>query len=200
MCSGGRFIASFTAGTADRPEVPDPVAGCLTPTADGQWVVWAHKMARPEGDGFVPLTGGEPYPADAVAECRRGGRHSAPDAGCSCGFHALSTPMFGFAVLGTGHLEVALSGRILVFEWEGGGVLFRAERQMVIRVEQPEPVWPPADPSGCLAYLPATCPHGAGPVRLRLPGDVPPRVAVDDDAGYCGLGVRQEQAPLLVSC
>jgi hypothetical protein len=70
----------------------------LTTTVTGQWVVWARKLARPKGDLFVPLTGGPGYPADARAECRfRGVRsaHDAPDPGCTCGFHALSSRRSG---------------------------------------------------------------------------------------------------------
>jgi len=116
MCHGGRLLADFVAGSREQPNVPE-LAGSLTHTAEGEWVVWAYKLARPQHGGFVPLTGrGGPYPADARAECslppeRRsvripaGGagafsiqraalmdnRHSAPDPECSCGFHALSS-------------------------------------------------------------------------------------------------------------
>jgi len=38
----------------------------------------------------------------------------------------------GFAAL-----TVALSGRVLAFEWAGEGVLWRAERQTVVRIERP---------------------------------------------------------------
>ena len=34
-------------------------------------------------------------------------------------------------------LTVALSGRVLAFEWPGEGVLWRAERQTVVRIERP---------------------------------------------------------------
>src|SRR4029077_11448129 len=69
----------------------------LTTTVSGQWVVWAHKLARQRGDLFVPLTGGPGYPADARAECLFQGvpsAHDAPDPGCTCGFHALSSRRF----------------------------------------------------------------------------------------------------------
>ena len=112
MCQGGRLLADFVAGTRDQPNVPE-LAGNLTHTVEGEWLVWAYKLARPQHDGFVPLTGrGGSYPADAQAECSVGperrsvripaaafapqrgalleSRHSAPDPACSCGFHALS--------------------------------------------------------------------------------------------------------------
>jgi len=193
MCDGGRFLACFSAGTVERPDVHDVIAGCLTPTADGTWVIWAHKLAGRRGAGFVPLTGGDPYPVDAVARCRRGGGHQAPDVNCSCGFHALSIPFLAAAGIAFGgiawyhRLEVVLSGRILAFEWEPGGVLFRAERQTVMRAEPDTPPPPRADPSGWLAALPTTNPRGVGPVSLRLPQTAPPTIALGDDAGYCAL-------------
>jgi hypothetical protein len=187
MCRGGRILCEFVAGAEDRPDVPEPVAECLTTTDDGLWVVWAHKVAIAFGDLFVPLTGGDPYPRHAAAMCKRGGGHDAPQRNCTCGFHALSRP---FPDFGRDQLEVVLSGRIVAAEWESGGVLFRAARQTVIRVQErtkrrrPTPP-PPADPSGRLAALRQTGPRGAGPVRLLLPGGRPLFVEVDDDAGYC---------------
>ena len=115
MCRGGRLVADFVAGTSTRPVVPEGIQEYLTVTADGLWVVWAYKLARPSGDLFVPLRGGSGYPADAQAECRpRGARgtHRVPDPECTCGFHALSDrklpglPAWG----GFSALTVALSG------------------------------------------------------------------------------------------
>ena len=94
MCRGDRLIADFVAGTSVQPVLPRELEEHLTTTVDGLWVVWAHKLARPMGDLFVPLSGGSGYPADARATCRfRGlrGAHDAPDPGCTCGFHALSS-------------------------------------------------------------------------------------------------------------
>ena len=80
---------------------------------------------------------------------RQAGRHTAPEPCCTCGFHALSAPQSGpqpgprpygltplapqpgFLPSGVVCLTVALSGRVLVFEWPGGGFLFRAARQTV---------------------------------------------------------------------
>ncbi|MGH8974166.1 MAG: hypothetical protein ACRD0C_13320 [Acidimicrobiia bacterium] len=188
MCSGGRFLAEFTAGTEQQPAVPEAVESCLTLTIEGMWVVWAHKLALPHGDKFTPLTGGDPYPADAVAQCRRGRRHAAPQRDCTCGFHAVSSsPLLPLCDV-PARLDVALSGRVLAFEWEPGGVLFRAARQTVIRVGQqpPEPPLPP-DPAGWLAARRWTDPRGAGPIRLRLPEETPPVVEVEDEAGYCNV-------------
>jgi hypothetical protein len=192
MCHGGRLLADFEAGTHRRPEVPDAIAACLTTTVDDQWVVWAHKVATPVGDHlFRPLTGGNPYPADAVAECRRGGDHAAPDPCCSCGFHAVSSSWPEFLPPGPLVLHVALSGRTLAFEWLGGHVLFRAERQTVARVSQIPlkhlPDVPPTDPSGSLSLLRPVTPIGHGPVRLQIPRTGPQRIAVRDDAGFCSL-------------
>lgn len=148
MCSGGRLVADFVAGTKDRPELPDvaELADSLTTTTDGAWVVRAYKVAREDGDRFVPLTGRGSYPADAQAEClanprpvrrwqseRPGHEHAAPDPACTCGFHALSGQSWRFPGPGLVRLTVVLSGRVLAFEtidgafaWgtAGGNVLF----------------------------------------------------------------------------
>jgi hypothetical protein len=200
MCRGDRLVADFEAGTRTRPAVPEELQEHLTVTAAGLWVVWAHKLARQRGGLFIPLRGDSSYPADARAECRsRGSRgaHRAPDPGCTCGFHALSDPKLpglpawgGFSAL-----TVALSGRVLAFEWPRDGVLWRAERQTVIRVGRlPLPGWPeevagvrrqPDDPDGRLAVLPGAAPRDSGPVRLDLPASCPVRVVCHDDAGWC---------------
>ena len=165
-------------------------------TVDGRWVVWAHKLARLAGDLFVPLTRGPAYPADASAEClARGvrGRHHAPDPGCTCGFHALSSRRLpGLPVCSDlTALTVALSGRVLALERSDEEVLWRAERQTVVRIDQPagpdrmEEVLGkrrhPDDPDGRLAVL-ARCytsrfgANAAEPARLLSgPGDVPRR-------------------------
>jgi len=105
---------------------------------------------------------------------------------------------------GTARLEVALSGRVLAFEWQGGGVLFRAARQTVARIRSDE--WsllrPPDDPDGRLAAIKDELPRGVGPVRLRLPNVRPPLVVLDDDAGFCMVhdqpsGPRQDVAALV---
>ena len=124
MCRGGRLIGDFVAGTGARPDLPEDLEEHLTTTVDGLWVVWAHKLARQEGDLFVPLTGGPGYPADARAECRRRGArggHDAPDPRCTCGFHALSSRTLPGLPVGDGFtaLAVALSGRVLAFDWAG---------------------------------------------------------------------------------
>jgi hypothetical protein len=206
MCSGDRLVADFVAGTGARPGLPAELQEHLTTTVDGLWVVWAHKLARPVGDLFVPLTGGLGYPADARAECRsrrlRAGRgdHDAPDPRCTCGFHAVSSrglpglPAYpGFTAL-----IVALSGRVLAFEW-AEGVLWRAERQTVVRIVRP--ALPdraeaalgkrrhPDDPDGRPAVVPAAPPRDWGPVRLSLPVSCPVLPVGHDDAGWCmGVG------------
>src|SRR5260370_36676842 len=95
MCSGDRLVADFVAGTDAKPGLPEELDEHLTATVDGLWVVWAHKLARPAGDLFVPLTGGSGCPADARAQGRvRGlrGAHPAPHPECPVGFHAPPTP------------------------------------------------------------------------------------------------------------
>lgn len=194
MCEGGRLLADFVAGTVEQPQVPRVVAECLTQTADGVWVVWARKVARVGGVGYVPLTGHGSYPADAVAQCRRGGQHQAPDPACTCGFHAVSAhpPAVGAPMV---QLDVVLSGRVLALDWMGGGVLFRAARQTVIRTSTDHPLeeelrWfqpPDEEPGGRLARLVGETPRGAGSLRLSLPEATPPTVGVADDAGYCAL-------------
>jgi hypothetical protein len=200
MCSGGRLVADFVAGTAARPDLPGELEGHLTVTVDGLWVVWAHKLARHAGDLFVPLTGGCGYPADARAECRhRGvrGAHDAPDPGCTCGFHALSDSRLPGLPAGRGFtaLTVALSGRVLAFEWAREGVLRRAERQTVVRTERPVLSSRaggipgrrrhPGDPDGRPAVVPAAAPRDSGPVRLDLPVSCPVLPVCRDDAGWC---------------
>src|SRR5262249_39394235 len=144
----------------------------------------------------VALTGTW-YPVDARAECRRGGRHPAPQPDCTCGFHAVSE---GGGPFGIGRglrgdlapLDVALSGRVLAFEYITGGVLFRAERQTVARRElrrgrRWRSVAEPRrdDPGGFAARLLPRRPRDAGPERLTLPITQPGFVAIDDDAGFC---------------
>ena len=200
MCRGKRLIADCVAGTAVRPGLPEELHEHLTTTVDGLWVVWAHKLAWPEGDRFRPLTGGPSYPAHARAECRsRGvrGAHDAPDPRCTCGFHALSSQ--SLPELPAGHcftaLTVALSGRVLAFTWAGGGVLWRAERQTVVRIVRPAlPGWietvpgkrrRPGDPDGRSAVVPAGTPRDSGPIRLSLPVSAPVLPVCHDDAGWC---------------
>src|SRR5215467_14115227 len=138
MCSGDRLLADFVAGTDVRPGLPGKLEEHLTTTVTGLWVVWAHKLAWLVGDRFLPLTGGPGYPADATAQCRFRGAHDAPDPGCTCGFHALSSrSLLGLPIRrGCTVLTVALSGRVLAYEWADQGVLWRAERQTVVRIEQ----------------------------------------------------------------
>jgi hypothetical protein len=207
MCRGDRLVADIAAGTDARPDLPEGLGEHLTSTVDGLWVVWAHKLARQEGDLFVPLTGGSGYPADARAKCRRfRGVHDAPDPACTCGFHALSSRRLpglparpGFTAL-----TVALSGRVLAFDWAGGGVLWRAERQTVLRIERParsdriEAVLGkrrhPDDPDGRLAVVLAAAPRDSGPVRLNLPVSPPVLVECHDDAGWCTVSSTFERS------
>jgi hypothetical protein len=200
MCRGGRLVADFEAGTGIKPDVPEALQEHLTVTVDGLWVVWAYKLAWQRGGLFVPLRGDSGYPADARAECRaRGARgaHRAPDPGCTCGFHALSDRNLpGLPVRGgLSALTVALSGRVLALEWAGEGVLWRAERQTVVRVGRLVlPGWAeaaqgarrrPDDPDGRLAVLPGAAPRDSGPVRLALPASCPVTLICHDDAGWC---------------
>ena len=205
MCRGGRLIADFVAGTAARPDLPEELDEHLTTTVTGLWVVWAHKLARPLGDLFVPLTGGSGYPADARAECRsRGVRraHDAPDPRCTCGFHALSSRRLPGLPAGHGFtaLTVALSGRVLALEWAGEGVLWRAERQTVVRIERTEP-FPgkrrhPNDPDGLHAVVPTATPRDSGPVRLNLPVSSPVLQVCHDDAGWCAGSSAFQHSPI----
>lgn len=215
MCRGGRLIADFVAGTAARPGLPEELNEHLTTTVTGLWVVWAHKLARPVGDLFVPLTGGPGYPADARAECRRQGArrvHDAPDPRCTCGFHALSSRRLPElpASLGFTALTVALSGRVLALEWPGEGVLWRAERQTVVRIERAgrfvraEPLpgrrRHPGDPDGRPAVAPAATPRNSGPVRLNLPVSSPVLQVCHDDAGWCvGSSTFQHSGSLVLA-
>jgi hypothetical protein len=221
MCTGGRLVADFVAGTDARPAVPAVIDEHLTPTVGGQWVVWAHKLARQVDELFVPLTGRDAYAADARAKCLRTGTrgpHDAPDPRCTCGFHALSSrtlpglPLDGPSMM---LLTVALSGRVLAFEWPRGGVLWRAERQTVVRVERrssseravqesrqrllAEGISPkrrhPGDPDGRTAAISPVAPRDSGPVRLELPAFAPVLPVCHDDAGWCALSGSFQDAP-----
>jgi hypothetical protein len=198
------------AGTGARPCLPEELEEHLTTTVSGLWVVWAHKAARPVGDLFVPLTGGPGYPADARATCRRPdvrGAHDAPDPACTCGFHALSSQRLPGLPVGHGFtaLTVALSGRVLAFEWAGEGVLWRAERQTVVRIERPalfdraEAVLGkrrrPDDPDGRPAVVPVATPRDSGPIRLNLPVSPPVLTVCHDDAGWCAGSRTFERSP-----
>jgi hypothetical protein len=191
MCSGGRLLADVTVGTTERPDVPWQLEASLTPADDLRWALWAYKVAKPVGGLFRPLTGGTPYPADAIAECSRGFRHDAPDPACSCGFHAISTDVGWLGRTGFVQLEVALTGRVLAFEWPAGGVLFRAERQTVARVHSAGGASAtfdrPPGTAGRLARVLGGVPTGSGPMRLALPTATPPVVNVQDDVGLCVL-------------
>lgn len=191
MCQGGRLLADFTAGGCEKPSVPYRVEPSLTMTPEGEWVIWARKYAHAAGDLYMPLTGGSPYPADAVASCRLNGSHDAPQPDCSCGFHAISEAWgLRFPGRATLELDVVLSGRVLAFEWTATGVLFRAERQTVVRVRQPEEPWRRRpEPGGRLARLEWADPRSSRPQRLHAPG--PPTVAVEDDAGFCRAAVAE---------
>jgi hypothetical protein len=212
MCEGNRLAADFVAGMDTRPDLPEVLDEHLTPTADGLWVVWAYKLAQQEGDLFVPLTGPPGYPAVARAVCRSHivrGAHDAPDPDCTCGFHAISSrdvPRLygrGFAVL-----TVALYGRVLAFDWAGGGVLWRAERQTVVRIEKPTVFNRrealtllgtrrlPDDPDGRVAAVRPAVPRDSGPIRLNLPASAPLVPICHDDAGWCvGVSTPVEHAP-----
>jgi hypothetical protein len=210
MCSGDRLVADFVAGTGTRPGLPEELQEHLTTTVNGLWVVWAHKLARQVGNLFVPLTGGSGYPADARASCRRRGvrgTHDAPDPGCTCGFHALSSQRLPGLPVGRGFtaLTVALSGRVLAFEWVGEGVLWRAERQTVVRIERPAPFGRPdgvlgqrrhpGDPDGRPAVVPGATPRDSGPIRLDLPVSSPVLPLCHDDAGWCMGSSTFERSP-----
>ena len=206
MCSGDRLVADFMAGTGIRPDLPAALDEHLTTTVDGLWVVWAHKVARPSGDLFIPLRGSPGYPADARAECGRWRDHDAPDPGCTCGFHAVSSRLLPRLHIHSGFtpLTVALSGRVLAFEWPGAGVLWRAERQTVVRIERSArsdrmerfpSTRRPDDPDGRLAVVPAATPRDSGPVRLNLPVSAPVLAVGHDDAGWCAGSSTFEHSP-----
>jgi hypothetical protein len=93
---------------------------------------------------------------------------------------------------------------VLALTWAGDGVLWRAERQTVARVDraaQPDPmeeIWRgrrrPDDPDGRLAFRPAATPRDSGPVRLNLPVSSP-LVACHDDAGWCAAASTARRSP-----
>jgi hypothetical protein len=168
MFHSGRLLADFKGGTRERPEVPEAVSAALTRTVAGHWVVCAYKSAWLEGDLFRPLHWGEPYPADAVAECGQGRDQSAPQPGCTCGFYAVSSqwPLDRLSS-SPGQLlallQVALSGRTLAFDCKDGFVLFRAERQTFVRLLSVRT----KNPSGWPSVRRQETPKEDGPTRLQ---------------------------------
>ena len=102
-------------------------------------------------------------------------------------------------------MTVALSGRVLAFEWVGEGVLWRAERQTVVRVERPTlsdrvegflgKRRHPDDPDGRPAVVPAATPRDSGPMRLNLPVSSPVLPVCHDDAGWCAGTSAFEHSP-----
>jgi hypothetical protein len=104
-------------------------------------------------------------------------------------------------------LTVALSGRVLAFKWAGGGVLWRAERQTVVRVGRPAPLQQrllvertsrtyrhPDDPDGRAALVSPVAPRDSGPIRLDLPASAPVLPVSHDDAGWCAVSSTFEYA------
>jgi hypothetical protein len=102
-------------------------------------------------------------------------------------------------------LTVALSGRVLAFEWVGEGVLWRAERQTVVRIDRPalsgrmEGVpgqrRHPGDPDGRPAVVSGVTPRDSGPMRLKLPVSAPVLPVCHDDAGWCVRSSTVEPSP-----
>ena len=123
---------------------------------------------------------------------------------CACGFHALSSQRLpGLPVRRDfAALSVALSGRVLAYEWAGEGTLWRAERQTVVRTERPAPfdrAEPalrqrrlPGDPDGRLAAVSPAAPRDSGPIRLSLPVSSPVLPVCHDDAGWCVVSSTSE--------
>jgi hypothetical protein len=194
--------------------LPGVVKRSLTQTTDGRWIVWAYKIAYRSGDCFTALTGyrysadaraecrrdAQHVAPDPACTC---GFHavSDPDTGVlrrvvpskpskTRDLSALldrirrriAAAPFSFdrPVL----LTVALSGRVLAFDYASDSVLFRAERQTVLRVDDPT-AQPPDDPAGTREQLMPRHPTDVGPVRLALPNQQPATVTIADDAGFC---------------
>jgi hypothetical protein len=100
---------------------------------------------------------------------------------------------------------------VLAFEWAGGGVLWRAERQTVVRIERsawfnrparsnrteevPATRRHPDDPDGRAAVVPAVTPRDSGPIRLNLPVSAPVLPVCHDDAGWCVGSSTFERSP-----
>jgi hypothetical protein len=106
-------------------------------------------------------------------------------------------------------LTVALSGRVLAFEWAGEGVLWRAERQTVVRIERPAGAdrtagvlgqrRHPGDPDGRPAVVTPGAPRDSGSMRLNLPASCPVLPLGHDDAGWCvGSGAFEHSPASLV--
>ena len=102
-------------------------------------------------------------------------------------------------------MTVALSGRVLAFEWVGEGVLWRAERQTVVRIDQPARFdriegllgkrRHPGDPGSRSAIVPPATPRDSGPIRLNLPVCCPVLLVCHDDAGWCAGSGTSEHSP-----
>jgi hypothetical protein len=84
-------------------------------------------------------------------------------------------------------------------------VLWRAERQTVVRIAQPAPFDRtagvpgrrryPDDPDGRHAVVCGVTPRDSGPVRLSLPVSAPVLPVSHDDAGWCAEFRTPEHAP-----
>ena len=185
MCEG-RLLGEVLVGEVERPYVPSCAEPSLTRTIDERWGFWAHKAAFELGGGNFQALTRTVYPSDAEAACQRGGGHRAPQADCSCGFHALGSVdalwQCGFmwhpdprTVL----LDVLLTGRVLVLESDHFGVLFRAERQTVIAVNR---------------GVDKAVREGRARWAVALPHGRPTVVAIDDDPGIHALLERPDSS------
>src|ERR1700732_1230757 len=87
----------------------------------------------------------------------------------------------------------------------GEGVLWRAERQTVVRIERPalsdrmggvlRKRRHPDDPDGRPAVVLAATPRDSGPMRLNLPVSSPVLLVCHDDAGWCAGAGTFEHSP-----
>jgi hypothetical protein len=163
---------------------PPEVRRFLRFDAEDGWYVPAYKVASigrtPEGVGpvFRPLTSRDAYGTRSRAVCANRCGARCPNLSCTCGFYAVESEQAARRFLvgrrGAVLLEVALTGRVAIFEWSGGGTMFRAEGQVVI------------------AYAdPAERARGAA-ARVTLTGMVGP----GGDDGQAGVGARRRGVPV----
>jgi hypothetical protein len=162
---------------------PPEVRRFLRFDAEDGWYVPAYKVASigrtPEGVEplFRPLTSRVAYGTRSRAVCANRCGARCPNLSCTCGFYAVESEQAARSLLVGRHgavlLEVALTGRVAIFEWSGGGTMFRAEGQVVIAYAEPERV------------------RGAA-ARVALTGLVGP----GGDDGQAGVGARRRLVPV----
>ena len=191
--------------------LPEELDEHLTTTVNGQWVVWAHKLARQKGDLFVPLTGGPGYPADARAERRRFRASEALTTSPIRGARAASTPCRAGGSRAARRLLLHGADRGAVRTGAGlrvgrrrsavaGGAADRGSHRPAspVRSDSRTPgqaLAYPEDSRRSPRYRPRRRTSRFGAVRLNLPVSCPVLPVCHDDASWCAGSSTFEHSP-----